>query len=107
MMSVTPTQASVIYQLHPNAAESMKGVRDQLYESCGKYLNRPIRVKTMDGHVYEGTLVSLDGGHLYLKVSPQTTMPRSASRLQSPLPALLPLLPFLLLLQYHPSPCTV
>ncbi|ANS75048.1 hypothetical protein AWM70_10900 [Paenibacillus yonginensis] len=70
-MSAQLNRSSVIYELHPDTVNSMKGVREQLHQCCGKYLNHDVSVRTMDGHVFEGNITALDGGHLYLSVAAQ------------------------------------
>ncbi|GGA21427.1 hypothetical protein [Paenibacillus physcomitrellae] len=72
-MSAQTNGPSVIYQLHPDTANSMQGIREQLHQCCGKYLNHNVSVQTMDGHVFEGNIMALDGGHLYLSVVPQSS----------------------------------
>lgn len=64
--------AQVVYQLHPNSAASIKNMRDQFHQLCGQYLNHQVRVQTIDGHQYEGTLTSIEGGHLYLSPAADT-----------------------------------
>lgn len=65
-MPANSTNAQVLYQLHPNTAMSIKNMRDHFHQSCGQYLNHTVRVQTIDGHSYEGTLTAIEGGHLYL-----------------------------------------
>jgi hypothetical protein len=47
----------------------LKSFRDHLHNLCRLYVNKEVRVETIDGHVYEGTIVNYDKGHLYLSVS--------------------------------------
>jgi hypothetical protein len=67
-MSVQST-SNVIYQIHPDTASSMKKIREQLHQACGCYLNHAVRIQTMDGHMFEGTIMAIDSGHLYLSVN--------------------------------------
>jgi hypothetical protein len=66
----------VIYRADPNMMQTIRHKRDQVHQMAHKYMNHPIRVQTVDGHVYQGLLVNLDGGHLYLNVSGNPQMSR-------------------------------
>lgn len=44
----------------------------QMYYTCRQYLNRAVRVTTLDGRCYEGIIVDVDSEYLYL----QMTSPR-------------------------------
>ncbi|AWB46959.1 acetyl-CoA acetyltransferase [Paenibacillus sp. CAA11] len=65
---------NVIYQASPETVNNMRRYRDHIHQAAAPYLNRRVRVQTIDGHVYEGILVYLDGGLLHL----QTTHPHHA-----------------------------
>lgn len=47
----------------------------QMYYTCRQYLNRAVRVTTLDGRCYEGIIVDVDSEYLYL----QMTSPVAAS----------------------------
>jgi len=57
-----------IYQADTSWSEQVKTTRKKLAELCGKCLYRVVRVETVDGEVYEGTVVGTSGSHLYLAV---------------------------------------
>lgn len=59
-----------LYQADGTFTTHVKKVRDTLVPLCNTHLHRHVRVETMDGHKYEGMIVRVDGGHLYLQVSP-------------------------------------
>mgnify|MGYP001282587731 CR=1 FL=1 len=70
-MSVRPSRDhNVLYKADGRWTEQVKQVRSRLGEMCGKHMNRPVRVQTIDGHTYEGVLVGADGGHIHLMVRP-------------------------------------
>ncbi|WP_138493159.1 hypothetical protein [Paenibacillus pinistramenti] len=71
-MSAQSPFSSVIHQLHPDTASSIKEVREQFHQRCGYYLNRNLHVKTVDGNTYEGIVTAIDSGHLFLSVPAQT-----------------------------------
>jgi len=61
-------QNQVIYQAHPNTVQSVKDFRDQMHRVGQQYVNRNVQVQTIDGITYEGRLVHLDGGLLFLSL---------------------------------------
>ncbi|WNQ10937.1 acetyl-CoA acetyltransferase [Paenibacillus aurantius] len=61
-------QPQVLYQADPAVTQTLKSKRDQMYSLGQSCMNRHIRVQTIDGQVYEGTVAGIDGGHLYLEV---------------------------------------
>lgn len=66
----------VIYQADANTVHTLKNIRDRAYQASRPYIQRPVRIQTIEGTTYEGTLVNLDGTHLYLSI-PQ---PNDSSR---------------------------
>src|SRR5437868_4254185 len=63
------TQHMVVYRAHPDTVHHLRTHRDQIHNICRLYVNREVRVETLDGHVVEGTIVNCDRTHLYLRVS--------------------------------------
>lgn len=61
---------TVLYQADQAWTEHVKKHRQKLAGICGRHLNRPVRVQTIDGHTYEGTIVGTDGCHLHLMTRP-------------------------------------
>ncbi|WP_165279995.1 hypothetical protein [Paenibacillus protaetiae] len=57
----------VLYEADPSHAANMKQIRDRLNSICGSCLHRQVSIKTIDGHQYEGTVVHVDRGYLYLQ----------------------------------------
>lgn len=63
----TPMQ--VLYQADPNVLNTLRSIRERIHAICNTYVNRYVRVQTLDGRVVEGIIVRCDHGHLYLWVS--------------------------------------
>ncbi|MCM2532156.1 hypothetical protein NDK43_06810 [Neobacillus pocheonensis] len=59
----------ILHRTHPQMVHHLKSLRDHLLNLCRLYVNKEVRVETIDGHVYEGIIVNCDKGHLYLSVS--------------------------------------
>lgn len=59
-----------IYEADQDWVAGAKQIRQKLSDVCGAHRNRGVRVKTIDGHTYEGTVVGVDGCHLHLAVAP-------------------------------------
>ncbi len=57
-----------IYEADAAWCEQVKAARRKLADICESCKNRTVRVETLDGEVYEGTLVGTGGSHLYLSV---------------------------------------
>ncbi|THF84070.1 LSm family protein [Cohnella fermenti] len=70
--SGTPGQ-TVLYQAASPWTDQVKSTRRKLAELCGKHLNRPVRIQTIDGHIYDGILLGTDGCHLQLAVQQAQT----------------------------------
>lgn len=67
----------VIYQADSNTAQTLQKARNQVYQASRPYIQRPVRVQTLDGTTYEGMIVNLDQTHLYLSI-PQPDMENRA-----------------------------
>jgi len=59
-----------IYQADEDFAGQLQKVRDKLLPLCHQYKNRAVRVETIDGRSFEGTIIDVDAGHLYLQTQP-------------------------------------
>src|SRR5690242_4841053 len=64
-----PEQQQVLYQADPNVASTLKSIRERMHHICSTYVNRLVRVQTLDGTTYEGVIVRCDNGLIYLRVS--------------------------------------
>lgn len=62
-------QERVLYQADPGAVTTLRSIRDRIYHVSNTHLNRRVRVQTLDGKSYEGVIVHVDTGHMYLRVS--------------------------------------
>ncbi|KZE81560.1 hypothetical protein A9P44_01715 [Paenibacillus polymyxa] len=74
-MPYNTVSPKTLYQARPEFQQEIKKVRDQIHHQMGPYMNRTVRVQTMDHHVYEGTIVHMDADHLYLRVPQQYHSP--------------------------------
>jgi hypothetical protein len=58
----------LLYQADPEAVEAIHRIRQAVHHCCSGCMHRRVRVQTIDGHVYEGTIAGIDQKHLYLSV---------------------------------------
>lgn len=65
-MSLFEAQNQVVYQMDPETAQTLRGVKHQIHRISNQYPNRPVRIQTLDGVIYEGRISHIDGGHLFL-----------------------------------------
>jgi len=42
--------------------------KEHAFRICKMHMNRPVRVQTRSGHLYEGTIVNVDENFVYLRV---------------------------------------
>jgi len=61
-------QEQVLYQANPHTVQTLKSVRDHVRSIGQHYMNKKVRVQTIDGQTYEGTIVMVDPGHIYLAI---------------------------------------
>ncbi len=55
-----------LYYADPQWCDQVKKTRQKLAGVCAQCLNRKVRVQTIDGHTYEGTVVGHDTTYLHL-----------------------------------------
>ncbi|AJY75126.1 hypothetical protein [Paenibacillus beijingensis] len=69
-MSLQNTESAqqTLYKADPNITHTLKSVRENMHQICHHYKNRHVRVETMDGDVFEGTVLHCERGVLYLKL---------------------------------------
>ena len=60
--------AETIYQADAHWCDQVRATRERLAHTCRQCMNRPVRVQTMDGYTYEGTVAGVSGGCLHLAV---------------------------------------
>ncbi|MEB3100829.1 hypothetical protein [Ferviditalea candida] len=58
----------IIYKANPSIVEHLKRLRDEAYSVCEKHIHKYVQIQTMDGHVIQGVIVSVDHKHVYLSV---------------------------------------
>ncbi|MBM7650389.1 hypothetical protein JOC78_003379 [Bacillus ectoiniformans] len=61
-------QSQVLYQADCHFIQQLRPLREHLHNICRRFINQRVRVQTIDGLVYEGTIVNCDRGLLYLRV---------------------------------------
>lgn len=61
-------QEQTLYQAEPNMKHNIKSVRDQIHHLCKQHANQLVRVETLDGDVFEGTIMHCEKGILYLSM---------------------------------------
>ncbi|GIQ70953.1 hypothetical protein DUZ99_06635 [Xylanibacillus composti] len=66
---VTGQQPRVVYQADDSLVQSVRKMRDHCHSVGRHIVNRPVRVQTMDGQTFEGTVVKLEGGILYMQTN--------------------------------------
>ncbi|QWU14501.1 hypothetical protein SAMN04487895_106365 [Paenibacillus sophorae] len=65
-MSTYSGPQTLIYQADPTALHHVKKVRESMHGSLKPYINRKVRIQTIDGVTHEGMISGIDEGHLYL-----------------------------------------
>ncbi|GIP32479.1 acetyl-CoA acetyltransferase [Paenibacillus sp. J2TS4] len=75
-MNGQPVSQHMIYQVDAERVEALKSIRHKVQQVCGQCIHRKVRVETIDGHIYEGMIVNISNGHLYLSI-PQPPMQRA------------------------------
>lgn len=68
-MSLHGNQNQVVYQASTTMAQGIKEARQQVHHVAKENKNRPVRVQTVDGMVYEGIISHAEGPFLFLIVS--------------------------------------
>lgn len=59
---------ATIYQCDAQLRQTLASIRDRLHQACVPHMNRAVRVETIDGDVFEGHLMTVDRGVLYLRL---------------------------------------
>jgi hypothetical protein len=58
-----------VYQAENEIAGMMKQHHNKALDCCSKHLGRYVRVQTIHGQQFEGTIVNVDAHYVYLSVS--------------------------------------
>jgi hypothetical protein len=58
----------VIYQADPSHTHVVKHMKDHIHSIGKQYLGHKVRVQTLDGNVLDGTIIKIEGTHLYLHI---------------------------------------
>lgn len=78
-MSIQPYgNRQLIYQADPVHVDTVKNLRTKLHGICReKLMNKHVVVRTVDGHEYEGIIVFVDGGQIYLSLAEDEELTRN------------------------------
>lgn len=81
-MEIQPqTSGQLIYRADQAHVDAVKGLRTKLHGICKeKLMHKHVVVHTMDGHEYEGVIVFVDGGQIYLSLAEDEELARSYGR---------------------------
>lgn len=63
------SQPKVVYQAETSCTEMLKQMKDSLHSIGKQCLGHAVQVETIDGHVFEGTVVYIDNRNLHLLVT--------------------------------------
>jgi len=63
-----PARTESVYQADEHWCDQVRAARQQLSHICEQCKNRPVRVQTIDGYTYEGTVAGVSNGCLHLVV---------------------------------------
>lgn len=56
----------IFFQAEPEMIKSILHTRTMMHDLCKKHMHRKVRVETVDGIAYEGTIIHIDHCLLYL-----------------------------------------
>ncbi|MCY9580701.1 acetyl-CoA acetyltransferase [Paenibacillus alvei] len=64
-----PSQAEqqVVYQADGSLVQALRETRDHIHHVCHSYMNRPVRIQTIDGFTCDGVIVNVDRGIVYVQ----------------------------------------
>ncbi|MDP5275741.1 hypothetical protein [Chengkuizengella axinellae] len=62
-------QEQAVLQASRQEVESMQNFRNRAYHIAMQHMNKPVRIQTIHGQIFEGTIVNVDQENLYLRVS--------------------------------------
>ncbi|MEO3944479.1 hypothetical protein [Gorillibacterium sp. CAU 1737] len=85
-----PSGSNVIYQANPEVMKAVDSLQQQFAEVGQKHINKPVRVQTVRGEVYEGIITHVDKTHLYLNALPQNQSNRGFFPPAGPYPPFAP-----------------
>jgi hypothetical protein len=56
-----------IYKAEKEVVDVLHRTREKIASCCRPYLNRPVRIQTIDGETHECMIVDIDRHHLYVQ----------------------------------------
>ncbi len=91
MINPYEVKEQIVYQADPTWVQSIRAMKEKLHSIGSQYIGRYVRIQTIDGQQFEGTVVQVDRGLLYLNVNQNFGYQRPYN------PAILPLVLYELL----------
>lgn len=61
------SEPQVVYQADGSHLQCLRETRDKLHHICHSYMNRPVRIQTIDGFICDGVIVNVDRGIMYVQ----------------------------------------
>lgn len=61
-------EPQVLHKANDSFVQSLLNARENMHPICYKYMNRPVRIQTIDGMICDGTIASVDRGTLSFQV---------------------------------------
>ncbi|TYA11217.1 hypothetical protein FRY98_18720 [Paenibacillus faecis] len=66
-------QEQTLYRMDPTTRQNLKSIQDHIANISKNHVNKPVRVETVDGDVFEGLLIHCERGILYLRLPSHST----------------------------------
>lgn len=81
-----PMTEKTLYKADPDLVQSFQKVREQMHKMCHQAMNRRVRAETIDGQVFEGNLVQVNGSTLFLQMDAFRPYPYGPGPYPTPYP---------------------
>ncbi|NDI34130.1 hypothetical protein [Chengkuizengella sediminis] len=62
-------QEQAVLQASQQEVEFMRNFKNKAYHIAMQHINKPVRIQTIHGQIFEGTIVNVDQDNLYLQIS--------------------------------------
>ncbi|MFS1512114.1 hypothetical protein VQL36_06730 [Chengkuizengella sp. SCS-71B] len=62
-------QEQTVLQASRQEVEFMQNYKKKAYNIAVQHMNKPVRIQTIHGQIFEGTIVNVDQDNLYLQIS--------------------------------------
>ncbi|MCM3782647.1 hypothetical protein M3231_06660 [Neobacillus mesonae] len=67
----TQRERQLMFQCEHQVADYLKKYREYVKQSCEQFMNHDVSIQTLDGETVEGTIVSIDPHHVYIRLHDQ------------------------------------